>query len=92
MPRAPHRPRDRPWSFHVDWKRRRRSHLGGFFLAIGTFDHVIVSALHLLFGVWLSNAVDYADLAANIGLSTLGDLVGGLLLVTFTHTAQVKSE
>ena len=68
------------------------AYLVGFILALGPFDHVIVSALHLLFGVWLSNAVDYADLAANIGLSTLGNLVGGLFLVTLTHTAQVKSE
>ena len=63
----------------------------GFFLALGPFDHVVVSALHLLFGVWLSEAVGYGDLAANIALSTVGNLVGGLLLITLTHTAQAKS-
>ncbi len=67
------------------------AYLVGFFLALGPFDHVVVSALHLLIGVWMSNAVDYADLAANIAVSTLGNLLGGLLLVTLTHTAQVKS-
>lgn len=42
----------------------------GFFLASGPFDHVVVSGLHLLFGVWHSDAVHYADLWRNLGLST----------------------
>lgn len=66
------------------------AYLVGFFLALGPFDHVIVSALHVLFGVWLSDAVGYGELAANIGLATVGNMVGGLLLITLTHTAQVK--
>ena len=66
--------------------------LVGFFLALGPFDHVVVSALHLLFGIWLSHAVTYADLATNAALSTLGNVVGGLLLITFTHTAQVQGD
>ncbi len=65
------------------------AYMVGFFLALGPFDHVIVSALHLLFGVWLSDAVTYGDLALNIALSTAGNVVGGLLLITLTHTAQV---
>ncbi len=67
------------------------AYLVGFFLALGPFDHVVVSALHLLFGVWLGGAVDYSDLGANIALAGLGNLVGGLLLMTLTHTAQAKS-
>ena len=67
------------------------AYMVGFFLALGPFDHVVVSALHVLFGVWLSGTVGYADLAANIALSTVGNLVGGLLLITLTHTAQAKS-
>lgn len=66
------------------------AYLVGFFLALGPFDHVVVSGLHVIFGIWLSDAVTYSDLAVNIGLSTVGNLVGGLLLVTLTHTAQVK--
>lgn len=66
------------------------AYMAGFLVALGPFDHVVVSALHLLFGVWLSNLVSYADLLTNIGLSTVGNLVGGLLLMTLTHTAQVK--
>ena len=62
----------------------------GFFLALGPFDHVIVSGLHLLFGVWLGGAVDYTDVGRNVVLAGAGNLVGGLLLMTLTHTAQVK--
>lgn len=62
----------------------------GFFLALGPFDHVVVSGLHLLLGVWLGGAVDYADVARNVLLAGAGNLVGGLLLMTLTHTAQVR--
>jgi formate-nitrite transporter family protein len=67
------------------------AYLVGFFVALGPFDHVVVSALHLLFGVWLGGSVTYADVLENLGLATVGNLAGGLLLVTLTHTAQVKS-
>ncbi|MCZ2815053.1 formate/nitrite transporter family protein [Modestobacter sp. VKM Ac-2984] len=63
----------------------------GFFLALGPFDHAAVSGLQILFGVWLSDAVTYVDLFRNVGLATAGNLAGGLLLITLTHTAQVKS-
>lgn len=66
------------------------AYMVGVFLALGPFDHVIVSALHLLFGIWSSGDVGYADLLGNLALSTLGNLAGGLLLITLTHTAQVK--
>lgn len=63
--------------------------LVGLFLALGPFDHVVVSALHLLSGVWFDGAVGYADIARNIVLSAAGNIAGGLLLITLTHTAQV---
>lgn len=67
------------------------AYMVGVFLALGPFDHVIVSALHILFGVWLSDTVSYGELVANIGLSTAGNIVGGVLLITLTHSAQVKA-
>ena len=66
------------------------SSMVGFLLALGPFDHAAVSALHLLFGIWLSDAVGYLDLLINLGLAVVGNVVGGLTLITFTHTAQVK--
>jgi formate-nitrite transporter family protein len=62
----------------------------GFFLALGPFDHVVVSGLHLLLGVWLEADVGYGDIFRNVALATAGNLLGGLFLMTFTHTAQVK--
>ena len=67
------------------------TYMVGFFLALGPFDHVVVSALHLLFGIWLDGAASYGALAVNVALSTTGNILGGLLLITFTHTAQVRS-
>ena len=66
------------------------AYLVGFFLALGPFDHVVVSALHLLFGVWLGESVGYGDVASNVVLAGSGNVVGGVLLMTLTHTAQVK--
>lgn len=68
------------------------AHFVGFLLALGPFDHVVVSALHLLFGVWISDVLTYSHLFANIALATAGNLAGGLLLITLTHTAQVTGE
>lgn len=68
------------------------AYMVGTFLALGPFDHVIVSALHVLFGIWLGGSVGYGELVANIGLATFGNVVGGLFLITFTHAAQVWSE
>ena len=68
------------------------AYMVGVVLALGPFDHVIVSALHLLFGVFLSNAVTYQAVLVNIGLATAGNLIGGILLITLTHTAQVRSQ
>ena len=67
------------------------AYMAGFLVALGPFDHVVVSVLHLLFGLFLEAPVTWADIAVNAGLATAGNLVGGLLLITLTHTAQVKS-
>lgn len=63
----------------------------GFFLALGPFDHVVVSALHLLFGIWDSDTLHYGDLWRNLALATVGNVGGGLFLITLTHSAQVKA-
>jgi formate/nitrite transporter FocA (FNT family) len=67
------------------------AYMVGFFLALGPFDHVVVSALHLLFGVWVGSEVGYGDIARNIALATPGNLLGGLLLVTLTHAVQAHA-
>jgi formate/nitrite transporter FocA (FNT family) len=67
------------------------AYMVGFLLAVGAFDHVVVSGLQLLYGIWLgSTQVGYGDFGLNVLVATAGNLVGGLLLMTLTHTAQVK--
>lgn len=67
------------------------TYMVGVVLALGPFDHVVVSALHLVFGIWLGGAVGWGDVGTNLVLASSGNLVGGLLLITLTHTAQVRS-
>lgn len=67
------------------------AYMVGFFLALGPFDHVVVSALHLLFGEWVGGEVGYGDVGRNIALALPGNLVGGLLLITLTHAVQVNA-
>ena len=63
----------------------------GFLLAVGIFDHVVVSSLHVLFGILLgAHNVGFADLGGALLIITAGNLVGGLGLVTLTHIAQAK--
>jgi formate/nitrite transporter FocA (FNT family) len=62
----------------------------GVLLTLGPFDHVIVTVLHVLFGVFLGADVALGALATTTAVVTAGNLVGGLGLVTLSHVAQVK--
>ena len=64
--------------------------LGGFLLAIGPFDHVIVTVLNVFFGMLFGAHIDYGTLAVIAAVVTAGNLIGGLGLVTLTHVAQAK--
>ena len=67
------------------------AYLVGFFLALGPFDHVVVSGLQVLYGVWSTGSVTYVDWLANLGLAAVGNVAGALVLITFTHAVQAKS-
>jgi formate/nitrite transporter FocA (FNT family) len=60
----------------------------GTLIALGTFNHAIVSTIELVFGMRYGAAVSVGELFANLGVAVAGNLVGGLLLVTFARTAQ----
>ncbi|MFC0679651.1 formate/nitrite transporter family protein [Lysobacter korlensis] len=62
----------------------------GFLLAVGPFDHVIVTALHVFIGLLVDARVTPVQLAELAGIATLGNLVGGVGLVAFSHAAQAK--
>jgi formate/nitrite transporter FocA (FNT family) len=62
----------------------------GVLLALGPFDHVVVTVLHVLFGVFYGASIGPSALVESTAVVTAGNFVGGLGLVTFTHVAQWK--
>ncbi|QCJ46728.1 formate/nitrite transporter family protein [Haloprofundus sp. MHR1] len=66
------------------------AYIVGVLLALGPFDHVIVTVLHVLFGMFFGVDIGLGALAATTAVVTAGNLVGGLGLVTLTHVAQVR--
>jgi formate-nitrite transporter family protein len=60
----------------------------GALIALGTFNHAIVSTIELVFGMRYGASVTVGELFSNLGLAVAGNLVGGLLLVTFARSAQ----
>ncbi|QRV14734.1 formate/nitrite transporter family protein [Haloterrigena salifodinae] len=65
------------------------AYIVGFLLALGPFDHVIVTAIHVFFGLLLDAPIEYGSLAETIVITVSGNFIGGIGLVTFTHIAQV---
>lgn len=62
----------------------------GFLLALGPFDHVVVSVLHLFLGIFFGASISLQSLSAVLLTATAGNLVGGIGLVTLSHAAQAK--
>jgi formate/nitrite transporter FocA (FNT family) len=62
----------------------------GVLLAIGPFDHAIVTALHVLLGILFGVPLGFGALAEIIAIATAGNLIGGVGLVTLSHAAQAK--
>ncbi|NHN42704.1 formate/nitrite transporter family protein [Halorubellus sp. JP-L1] len=64
------------------------SYVVGVFLALGPFDHVVVTVLHVAIGFVLGANVAPGSLAETTAVVTAGNLVGGVGLVTLTHVGQ----
>jgi formate-nitrite transporter family protein len=60
----------------------------GSILVLGTFNHAVVGTLEFVYGLRYDAQVDVADLFANLGISVVANLIGGLTLVTFARSAQ----
>jgi formate/nitrite transporter FocA (FNT family) len=60
----------------------------GTVIVLGTFNHAIVSTIEIVFGMRYGAHVSLGELFKNLALSVGGNLVGGLLLVTFARSAQ----
>lgn len=66
------------------------AYMAGFLLSLGPFEHVIVAALYMFFGILFGAEVGSASVAETVLVVTIGNLLGGLGLVTLTHIAQAK--
>ncbi len=62
----------------------------GALVAIGPFNHVIVTELHLLLGDLYGAQVSAGDYLASLAIATAGNVVGGVVLVTVAHLGQAK--
>ena len=60
----------------------------GVLLALGPFDHVIVTVLHVVLGILFGAPIGLLAVAELMAIATAGNVVGGLGLVTLTHVAQ----
>lgn len=68
------------------------AYMTGFLLSIGPFEHVIVTALYIIQAMLLGAAIAWTSLLELLAVVTLGNLLGGLGLVTLTHIAQAIGE
>jgi formate/nitrite transporter FocA (FNT family) len=62
--------------------------IAGTLLALASLNHVIVVTLELIFGMRLGTTISLEDTAVNFAIAAAGNLLGGLLFVTFTRTSQ----
>jgi formate/nitrite transporter FocA (FNT family) len=60
----------------------------GSLIVLGSFNHAIVGQIELVYGMRYGVHVPIGDYLANLGLGIVGNLVGGLGLVTFARFAQ----
>jgi formate/nitrite transporter FocA (FNT family) len=66
------------------------AYLVGVLLAVGIFDHVIVTILHVLLGILFGAEIGFEAALAITATVTAGNLLGGLGLVTLTHITQAE--
>jgi formate/nitrite transporter FocA (FNT family) len=62
--------------------------IAGALLALGSFNHVIVVTLELIFGMRFGADIGAGDIALNFVIAAGGNMLGGLLFVTLTRTSQ----
>jgi formate/nitrite transporter FocA (FNT family) len=60
----------------------------GAIIALGAFNHAIVSTLELVFGMRYGADVDVSQVLANLAVAVGGNLAGGLMFVTFVRSVQ----
>ncbi|HEU5404850.1 MAG TPA: formate/nitrite transporter family protein, partial [Gaiellaceae bacterium] len=64
--------------------------IAGALLALGSFDHVIVATLELIFGYRFGAHFAWMFILGNFFLAAAGNLLGGVGLVTLNRLTQGK--
>jgi formate-nitrite transporter family protein len=64
--------------------------IAGAMLALGSFNHVIVITLELIFGYRYGAHFNWAFIVGNFGIAAAGNIVGGIGLVTLNRLTQGK--
>jgi formate/nitrite transporter FocA (FNT family) len=62
--------------------------VAGTLLAMASLNHVIVVTLELIFGMRLGTTITLQDTLVNFAIAAAGNMLGGLIFVTFTRTSQ----
>ena len=62
--------------------------IAGVLLTLGSFNHVIVVTLEMIFGLRLGADIGVLDVAQNFVVAAAGNMLGGLVFVTLTRTGQ----
>jgi formate/nitrite transporter FocA (FNT family) len=62
--------------------------IAGVLLALGSFNHVIVVTLELIFGMRFGADVGIGDIGLNFAIAAAGNMIGGMIFVTLTRTSQ----
>lgn len=63
----------------------------GAFLALAHLNHVIVVTIELIFGIRFGAHIPWLFVLGNLGLAALGNMVGGIGLVTLNRFTQAKA-
>ena len=67
--------------------------IAGFLLIAPSLNHAVVGYGELIFGIFAGTAkAGWGDLVRDLGIATVGNLIGGVGLVFTTRLAQVRSE
>ena len=66
------------------------AYVTGVLLALGPFEHAVVTMLHLAFGFAFGGPLTMVDTAQVSAITIVGNLLGGVGLVTMSHAAQAE--
>jgi formate/nitrite transporter FocA (FNT family) len=65
--------------------------IAGTLLALGSFNHVIVVTLELIYGIRFGDDIPWLFVLGNFGLAAAGNMIGGIGLITLNRFTQATA-